>query len=97
MVAGDPESIMLKVLQGTPIPDPNDPTVELITQIPPNELLKDDIVDVFFRWVMAGMPQTAADAAPSPPRRRRRKKLNKLNKKVTGFGDLLELWCREPS
>jgi mono/diheme cytochrome c family protein len=66
MVTGDPESIMLKVLHGTPIPDPDDPTAELITQMPPNKLLKDDIVDVFFRWVMAGMPDTAADAAAIP-------------------------------
>jgi mono/diheme cytochrome c family protein len=66
IVSGDPESILLKVLQGTPIPDSNDPTVELISQMPPNKLLKENIVDVFMRWVMAGMPNTAADAAAIP-------------------------------
>jgi hypothetical protein len=63
VTAGDAESILLKVIQGTPIPDPNDATKTLISQMPPNKLLKADIIDVFIRWVMAGMPQTAADAA----------------------------------
>ncbi len=66
LVAGDPESILLKVIQGTPIPDPQDPTKELVTKMPPNKLLKPDIIDVFIRWVMAGMPRTAADAAAIP-------------------------------
>lgn len=66
LVAGDHESILLKVIQGTPIPDPQDATQTLITQMPPNKLLKPDIIDVFIRWVMAGMPQTAADAAAIP-------------------------------
>ena len=64
--AGDAESILLKVIQGTPIPDPNDSTKALITQMPPNKLLKENIIDVFKRWVMAGMPNTAADAAAIP-------------------------------
>ena len=46
--------------------DPNDPTVELVSQMPPNKLLKESIIDVFVRWVMAGMPNTAADAALIP-------------------------------
>jgi len=66
VTAGDAESILLKVIEGTPIPDPNDPSKALISQMPPNKLLKDNIVDVFKRWVMAGMPQTAADAAAIP-------------------------------
>jgi mono/diheme cytochrome c family protein len=66
MEAGDLESILLKTIHGTPIPDPDDPTKALITQMPPNKLLKDNIVDVFVRWVMAGMPNTAADAALIP-------------------------------
>jgi mono/diheme cytochrome c family protein len=66
LVGGDPESVLLQVIHGTPIPDPQDPAKELITQMPPNKLLKPDIIDVFIRWVKAGMPRTAADAAAVP-------------------------------
>jgi mono/diheme cytochrome c family protein len=66
VTAGDAESILLKVIEGTPIPDPNNASTPLVTQMPPNKLLKDNIVDVFKRWVMAGMPKTAADAAAVP-------------------------------
>jgi hypothetical protein len=64
--AGDPNSIFLKVIQGTPIPDPKDPTRQLIRSMPPNGTLKTGIVDVFVRWIMAGMPRTAQDAAKLP-------------------------------
>jgi hypothetical protein len=66
ITAGDAESILLKVIEGTPIPDPNNASTPLITQMPPNKLLKENIIDVFNRWVMAGMPNTAADAAAIP-------------------------------
>jgi mono/diheme cytochrome c family protein len=66
VTGGDAESILLKVIQGTPIPEPSDPGKTLINQMPPNKLLKADIVDVFKRWVMAGMPNGAADAAAIP-------------------------------
>ena len=66
VTAGDPESTLLKVIQGTPIPDPNNPSSTLITQMPPSKLLNANIIDVFRRWVMAGMPETAADAAAIP-------------------------------
>jgi len=35
----------------------------LIGTMPPNSTLKPDVVDVFKRWIMAGMPQTAEEAA----------------------------------
>lgn len=63
LLAGDPRSYLLQVIQGTPIPDPKDPSKDLIRAMPPTSKLKPDIVDVFVRWIMAGMPQTAADAA----------------------------------
>jgi len=31
--------------------------------MPPKKALKADVIDVFVRWVMAGMPQSAVDAA----------------------------------
>ncbi len=36
---------------------------ELIGVMPPSRALKPNIVDVFIRWIMNGMPQTAIDAA----------------------------------
>lgn len=63
ITAGDSDSILLKVIQGTPIPDPKDPTQQLIRTMPPNHQLNANIVDLFKLWIMAGMPQTAQDAA----------------------------------
>jgi hypothetical protein len=40
-----------------------EPNKELIRAMPPNGHLQANIIDAFQRWVMAGMPQTAADAA----------------------------------
>jgi mono/diheme cytochrome c family protein len=62
-IAGDPNSYLLQVIQGHTIPDPKDATKVLIRQMPPNGKLQANVVDAFVRWVMAGMPQTAADAA----------------------------------
>jgi mono/diheme cytochrome c family protein len=64
--AGDPNSPLLVVIQGTPIPDPDDSTKTLVRTMPPNGHLKPDVVDVFRRWINAGMPQSAADAAALP-------------------------------
>ncbi|HEY5982044.1 MAG TPA: c-type cytochrome [Anaerolineales bacterium] len=63
IIAGDPKSYLLQVIQGTPIPDPKDPATEMIRVMPPTSTLKPNIIDVFVRWIMAGMPQTAGDAA----------------------------------
>ena len=63
VTAGDPNSILLKVIEGTPIPDPKNPGQTLIRSMPPNSNLKANIVSVIKLWVMAGMPKTAQDAA----------------------------------
>jgi mono/diheme cytochrome c family protein len=63
VIAGDPDSYLLQVIQGHEIPDPQDPSKVMIRTMPPNSTLKPDIVDVFVRWVEAGMPQTADEAA----------------------------------
>jgi mono/diheme cytochrome c family protein len=63
IIAGDPNSYLLQVIQGHPIPDPQDPSKEMIRKMPPNSTLKPNVVDVFIRWVMNGMPKTAEDAA----------------------------------
>jgi hypothetical protein len=67
VLAGDPEGYLLQIIQGTPIPDPEDPATEMIRVMPPTSPLKPNVVDVFVRWIMAG-PQTADRAAlPSRP------------------------------
>ena len=63
IIAGDENSYFLQVIQETPIMDPEKPDEELIGVMPPSRVLKPNIIDVFVRWVMAGMPQTAAEAA----------------------------------
>jgi mono/diheme cytochrome c family protein len=62
IVAGDPNSILLKVIQGQEIKDPQTGEVTIRT-MPPNQTLKPDVVDVWVRWIMNGMPQTAEEAA----------------------------------
>ncbi len=63
LIAGDANSILLQVIQGHTIPDPEDPNKVMINTMPPNRSLKPNVIDVFVRWVMAGMPKTAEDAA----------------------------------
>jgi len=63
VIAGDANSYLLQVIQGHSIPDPKDPNKTLIRTMPPNVKLKPNIVDALVRWIMNGMPQTAADAA----------------------------------
>ncbi len=66
VTSGDANSPLLIVVQGTPIPDPGNPGTTLVNSMPPNKALKPDIIDVFTRWIMAGMPNSAADAAALP-------------------------------
>ena len=71
VIAGDANGYLLQAIQGHPIPDPNNPTQTLIRTMPPNGHLPPDAIDAFVRWIMNGMPQSAADAAklsvPSTP------------------------------
>jgi mono/diheme cytochrome c family protein len=63
IIAGDANSYLLQVLQGTSIPDPEDPNQIMINTMPPSRALKANVIDVFVRWVMNGMPRTAEEAA----------------------------------
>ena len=67
IIAGDPNSYLLQVIQGHEIPDPKDPSKVLIRQMPPNGKLQANVIDALVRWVLAGMPRTAADAAAAKP------------------------------
>ena len=57
MIAGDMNSIMIRVLNQEDLTD-----IE-VGPMPPNKPLKPEYIDVIIRWIMAGMPQTAEDAA----------------------------------
>jgi mono/diheme cytochrome c family protein len=69
IVAGDENSYLLQVIQRHPIMNPEKPDEELIGVMPPKTTLKPNIIDVFLRWIMNGMPLTAEDAAAlfTPP------------------------------
>ena len=62
ITAGDPESILLKVIQEQTITDPITGE-ETIGVMPPKTVLKPNVVDVWVRWIMNGMPKTADEAA----------------------------------
>ena len=61
IIAGDMNSYLLQTIQQTPILDANGD--ELIGVMPPKSVLKPDVVDVFIRWIMNGMPKTVEEAA----------------------------------
>jgi len=65
MTAGDPESLMLKLINGQEGKDPV--TDKVIRQMPPTKLLDPQYVELLTRWVMAGMPKTAVEAASLSP------------------------------
>ena len=60
MVAGDMNSIMIQVINGTEIK--NDKGEVIIHQMPQTKLLKPEYIDMLTRWIMAGMPNTTAEA-----------------------------------
>jgi len=63
IIDGDENSYFLQVIQEHEIMNPEKPDEVLINVMPPNRALKPNIVDVFIRWIMNGMPLTATDAA----------------------------------
>jgi predicted CXXCH cytochrome family protein len=63
IIPGDETSYLLQVIQEQPIMDPEKPDEEMIRVMPLTNPLKPNVVDVFVRWIMNGMPQTAEEAA----------------------------------
>lgn len=61
VIAGEENSYLLQVIQGKPILNPDGS--EKIGVMPPNGHLKPEVIEVFIRWVLMGMPRTAEDAA----------------------------------
>jgi mono/diheme cytochrome c family protein len=64
IAAGDPQSLLLRLITGHTGTDPK--TGQAIRQMPPTKLLDQQYIDMLTRWIMAGMPQTAQDAAKVP-------------------------------
>ena len=65
IVAGDPNSYLLQVIQGHEILD--EKGEKLIGVMPPKSVLKPNVIDVWIRWIMNGMPETAAQAITITP------------------------------
>jgi mono/diheme cytochrome c family protein len=61
VIAGDLNSYLIVTINGNPIPDASG--AEIISQMPPTKQIKQEYIDMFERWILAGMPETAADAA----------------------------------
>ncbi len=65
IAAGDPQSLLLQLINGHEGTDPK--TGQTIRQMPPTKLLDQQYIDMLTRWIMAGMPKTAKDAAAKGP------------------------------
>jgi mono/diheme cytochrome c family protein len=61
LVKGDANSYLLQVIQGHPILDASGE--QEIGVMPPKSTLKPSYIEVFLRWILGGMPQTAAEAS----------------------------------
>lgn len=59
LIAGDMNSNMIRMLSREKI-DAGNP-------MPPTKALKPELIDIIVRWILAGMPNTAADAAAIGP------------------------------
>ena len=60
LVAGDMDSILLQTIQQNEVVGVDDETIGVM---PPKKELKPEFIDMFIRWVEAGMPETADEAA----------------------------------
>jgi hypothetical protein len=65
VAAGGPQSLLLQLITGHEGLDPK--TGNTIRQMPPIKLLDQQYIDMLTRWVLAGMPKTAEDAAKANP------------------------------
>ena len=61
VVAGDLNSILLQVIQGHEVTGNDGETINVMP--PSGKSIKDEYIQMFIRWVEAGMPETADEAA----------------------------------
>jgi mono/diheme cytochrome c family protein len=62
VIAGDLNSYLIQSINGESIYDPVTGE-EIIQQMPPTKLMKEEYIQLFEAWVLNGMPETAEDAA----------------------------------
>ena len=60
VLAGDMTSYLIQAINGESIFDESGE--EIIQQMPPTKLMKEEYISIFENWVLNGMPETAADA-----------------------------------
>lgn len=60
LIAGDLESYLIQTINGESIFDQNGE--EIIQQMPPTKLMKDEYIQIFEVWVLNGMPETTVEA-----------------------------------
>ena len=60
LIPGDLDSYLIQTIQGESIYDQNGE--EIIQQMPPTKLMKEEYIHLFEVWVLNGMPETAAEA-----------------------------------
>ena len=60
LIAGDLDSYVIQTIKGVSIYDQNGD--EIIQQMPPTKLMKEEYIHLFEVWVLNGMPETAAEA-----------------------------------
>ncbi|MCK5793325.1 MAG: c-type cytochrome [Anaerolineales bacterium] len=60
LIAGDMTSYLILTMNGESIFDESGE--EIIQQMPPTKLMKEEYISIFENWVLNGMPETAADA-----------------------------------
>ena len=65
ITAGDPNSLLIQLINGHASKDPK--TGNAIRQMPPTKLLDQQYIDMLTRWILAGMPKTAQEAAAKAP------------------------------
>jgi len=61
LIASDLDSYLIQTINGQSIFDPGTGE-ELIQQMPPTKLMKEEYIHLFEIWVLNGMPETAAEA-----------------------------------
>jgi hypothetical protein len=66
IIAGDMNSYLIQVINGTEITDPDTGEV-IVRQMPPTKTIPAEYIDVLTRWILAGMPQTAEEAQALSP------------------------------
>jgi hypothetical protein len=61
LVAGDPHSLLLRLLRREDVTEIKD-----LNPMPPSRPLRPEWVEIFERWVAAGMPETPVPATSAP-------------------------------